>query len=685
MTVQQYDLDYPMPSFEPGAICLLNRLQHPVWVFDIDRSHVHWANPAALEMWRADSLQELCARDMSIDMSDSVRKRLLQYQEDFTRYNARFNELWTLYPRGKPRTLRVIHSGIRLAGGCVALLCEGIEQRHEAPETLRSAEALIHTSMLISLYNHSGELLYNNPAAREAAINPFADLGTRFVLAEDLGLILARLEEDGAAFHVCQIYTAEGIRWHRISARRCTDAVTGTSAWLLSEVDVTDIKRTEARANHMALHDRLTGLPNRHFVSEHFQQNLDRARKLELEAALVFIDLDRFKSINDSLGHAAGDQLLVVMSQRLQAIVRDNDLVARLGGDEFLVLATAASIDTVIMPLLERILEAIMQPLMLQGQEISITPSLGVSFFPKDGSSIDTLLHHADIAMYSAKNSGRNRPSFFSPAMLVEAQNRLLLENELRRAIPENEFILHYQPRIDLCSGRIVGVEALARWQHRERGLVLPSEFIQVCEETGLINTLGMQMLEQAARQLRVWQERGYEIRVSVNLSPRQFGDPSLLSDINDVIARSGCDPSGIDLEITESVLIGHDEATLDLLHELRHDGYGLAMDDFGTGYSNLACLPQVPLSCVKIDRSFISQLPQTEVLTRMIISLGHALGLRVIAEGVETEEQCQWLRREGCDEFQGFLACPPIPVEEIDALLAQAFSPSFQADRVQK
>lgn len=661
------------PRIDSAQLRLLDRLQTPTWVFDIDRSRVHWANAGALEIWRAASLEELCARDMAADMSESVARRLRQYQSDFQRSDARFSELWTLYPKGKPRTLRVLFSGLRLEDGRMAMLCESIGDQSSDPETLRSAEALLHTTVMITLYDKLGRALYRNPAARSVVANPLDSLRQHFFDDADADRLLEDMRTQDSVLQVCRINRADGVRWHRISARRCKDAVSGQGAWLVSEVDISDLKQVEARAQFLALHDSLTGLPNRHFVHEAFQDRIDQLIPAGNPAVLMLVDLDNFKQINDTLGHTVGDQLLCAMARRLEQAMHGNDLVARLGGDEFLIFTSVDDSDASVRALGERLLAQLSKPLRLGAHDLSVTASMGVARFPRDGDNLGTLLRQADLAMYGAKDAGRNRIELFSESMLAHAQTRLSLEVELRRALERREFVVHYQPRYAVASGRIVGAEALVRWDHPQRGLILPGEFIRVCEETGLIVALGEQVLEQAAAQLQRWQRAGLLDSVAVNLSPRQFGNAALLERLQQILDHSGCQPHGLELEITESVLLGNDNATLAQLNGLHALGCGVAVDDFGTGYSNLAYLQRLPLTCLKIDRSFTHAGESSRPLAEVIIALGHTLGLRVVAEGVETEEQLRWLERTGCDEFQGFLRAAAMPADALTALLTSA------------
>ncbi|MEX8508873.1 MAG: putative bifunctional diguanylate cyclase/phosphodiesterase, partial [Leptothrix ochracea] len=661
---------YATPVATDAVLSVLGRLHHPVWVFDIDRSKVVWANAGALEVWHAESLAVLSARDMATDMSESVAHRLRQFQQDFIRHDARFSEIWTLYPKGLPRTLRVMFSGMQMLDGRMAMLCEGLGEQQGDPETLRSAEALLHTTVMISLFERHGDVLYRNPAARDAVSDPTEALPAHFAEAQDLQALLDDVQRVGQGRRIARVKTSRGECWHEIAARACHDAVTGGEAVLFSEVDISELKQTEARAHYQSLHDPLTGLPNRHFVAQGFQARLDELRARGHQAALMFIDLDRFKDVNDSLGHAAGDALLMRVAERLRVEVRSEGLVARLGGDEFLVLVSAPDMATEAEVLSERLLSALSGTVQLDEATVRVTPSIGVCLFPRDGEDMDALMRHADLAMYLAKDQGRHRVAFFMPALNTAVQTRLALENELRQALQQQEFEVFYQPRLDVATGRLMGAEALVRWRHPERGLVDPGEFIPACEDSGQISKLGAWVLEQAARQQLHWRQRGWALNVSVNLSPCQFADPALLQGIQTIVRETGCNPQEMELEITESVLLGHDEHTVQVLNALRDMGFGISIDDFGTGYSNLAYLRHYPITVLKIDRSFVDEHSQARPITGLIVTLSRALGLRVVAEGVETVEQLDWLRTQGCDEFQGFLVSPPLSVTAFEGLL---------------
>ena len=652
-----------------------NRIVTPVWVFDTDHSRVCWANQAALKMWRTESIEELAARDMGNEMSPTVAQRLEQYQQDFGQ-GASFTELWTLYPNGEPSTMRCIFSGIELDDGRMAMFCQGIEERPDTPDTLRSAQALLHTTVMISLYDLEGKTLYSNPAARAAQGDANAGLEDRFVDPLEFDALQHMLRRDAMASLVARIKTVHGPRWHEINARQSLDAVTGSPAVLISEVDVSDLKETERKAQYLAVHDTLTGLPNRTYMQNELLLHLEKARTDDLKLGLLFIDLDNFKTINDTLGHAVGDQLLIEVAERLRIHSNEGDIVTRLGGDEFVIVLHSvqneAGVVAGVLAAVERLHQVLADPIHIGEHALLITPSMGISMFPDDGEDIETLMKHADLAMYEAKDRGRNRHCFFSAEMKERAANRMELETDLRRAVDAGEFELFYQPQVSFDTGRITGGEALLRWRHAERGLLNPGDFITVAEETGLIEPIGEWVISNAAKQQRRWAEQGHDLRVSINLSPRQFRGDTLVSTIENIIAQDDCDPSMLDLEITESMLMGDNQRIIQALTQLHERGFKLAVDDFGTGYSNLAYLQRYPISCLKIDRSFVHDLHKTSAITQLIISMCKLLKVRIVAEGVEDIHQLEWLKLKGCHQYQGFYFSKPVPVDQFDQLLAR-------------
>lgn len=643
------------------AFAVLAHLQSAVWVFDIDRARIHWANPAALELWRARDIDSLRARDLGQGMSRSVAERLAQYQQDFLARDARFNEQWTLYPAGQPVTVNVRFRGLAIDGGRMAMLCEASRGEAAAPDSLRSVDALLHTAVMVTLYDERGQALYRNPSARRTVRSVDETLRER--LRDELRFQRLReaLRATGEVSLTLPVETAQGRRWHELSARACRDPATGASAWLVSEVDVTQLKDSEAQASYLAQHDATTGLPNRSYARQHFAGRQDAGSP----AALLLVDLDEFKAINDSLGHAAGDELLAEVARRLRSAVRRQDLVTRFGADVFLLILDGHSGEAELAAAESAIRAALDAPVQLQGHSLRVTASMGAGLHPRDGEDFDTLLRSTDLALQAAKQAGRNTLARYNAAMGAELRSRTELEQALRAAIAQSDFEVHYQPILSVSDQRIVGAEALVRWRHPQRGLVGPDAFIPACERLGLIRALDRIVLLQAASQQAEWARAGHALTVSVNMSAQEFSEPDVIADLARVLAETGCDPAGLQIEITESALLGSDERPLETLRAMARLGLAVALDDFGTGYSNLATLRRYPIQTLKIDRSFIRELPGNSALTDLIVQLCRLMELRAVAEGVETPEQLEWLRSRGIEAFQGFLYAPALDAAE--------------------
>ncbi len=477
-----------------------------------------------------------------------------------------------------------------------------------------------------------------------------------------------------ACYHEICSQTLDGPRWIGWAMKGVTDEQGRISAVVGIGRDVTDRKMAEQEIRKLAHFDSLTGLPNRSLLYDRLSQTLALAKRNSGSAAVLFIDLDRFKQINDVFGHQLGDRFLQEASRRLTGSVRASDTVARLGGDEFVVILSDIMQCSQAGAIASKIIGSMHQPFYLDGHELHSGASIGVALYPADGDDVDTLLKHADIAMYQAKESGRGLFKFYSPDHNEKMLQRMALESALRRALENSELFLHYQPLINGATGALSGFEALVRWQHPQLGLLLPSRFITVAEETGLILPLGEQVLRNACQQARSWHKAGYTgLQISVNLSPRQFQQRSLLPLIDQIIEETGCNPALIELELTETTLMDNAEEAVVLLKALKRRGFRLAIDDFGTGYSSLSHLKHFPIDRLKIDRSFVSDLNRSkedDAIVEAIIAMARSLSLQVVAEGIELVEQYTTLKQWGCDTLQGFYFSKPLAVEEATAFL---------------
>jgi len=449
-----------------------------------------------------------------------------------------------------------------------------------------------------------------------------------------------------------------------------------TNARLLAEV--AEREHAENRIRHLANHDELTGLPNRRLLLDRLTQALAMAHRAGEQVAVMFLDLDRFKTINDSLGHQIGDELLRAVAMRIAGLVREGDTVARLGGDEFVIVLPRIDRGAQVGVVAGKVTETLALPFRLHGHELHVTPSIGIALYPQDGETPETLLRNADSAMYHAKEAGRDNHQFFATQMNLTAALRLELENDLHHALQRGELFLHYQPRIDLFYGKVTGVEALVRWQHPRRGVISPSGFIALAEETGLIARVGEWVLQQACRQVLQWEQAGvHDLPIALNLSPRQFRQRHIAERIGEILLEHGVAPSLIEFEITETSLMQHTEQTLATLGRLHQMGLHLAIDDFGIGYSSLAYLKRFPVQQLKIDQSFVRELDvdgANAAIVAAIATLAKNLGLSVVAEGVETVEQLATVRRCGCDQAQGFLFSRPVSPDEVPALVGRSW-----------
>jgi diguanylate cyclase (GGDEF)-like protein len=458
--------------------------------------------------------------------------------------------------------------------------------------------------------------------------------------------------------------------------------------------DITRRKDSEEQIRRLAYYDPLTSLPNRLLFTEQLSRSIAHASRHGGQLAVIFVDLDNFKRVNDTLGHRAGDELLRIASNRLASVLRGHDTmsrhtdhsgnsIARLGGDEFTVLLNGLSRPEDAALVAQRLVAALAQPVVVQGTEVFVGGSLGVAMYPSDGTDVDTLLMHADTAMYRAKASGRGGFQLFDPSMNARALDRLHLETQLRRAMERDEFVLHYQPRVDVLSGRIIGAEALIRWQHAERGLLQPGEFIPMVEDTGLVIPIGEWAIGEVCRQMAVWHDQGMPpVPVAVNLASTHLREQGLPALVRSALDRHGVEASLLGIEVTESILLADPEVSIEIASQLCSMGVQLSIDDFGTGYSSLSYLKRLPIAALKIDRSFVRDLdtdPDDEAIVSAIIALAHSLKLKVVAEGVETASQLRFLQAHKCDEYQGFYVSRAVVPDEFAVLLQASREPLFK------
>ncbi len=589
--------------------------------------------------------------------------------------------------RSDMRTLAAVVAVVVLLwiAACAMFLRAALQNRHTGRRIELLAKVFEHSGEAIMLTDRDHRILDVNPAfvaqsgwAREELIGrrPGVLASSRTGAAEYAAIARGVQTEGRWRGEIWDRDKGgrEYPKWLSITVLR--DASGEITHHICSSIDVTEVKEAEARMQHLAHHDTLTQLPNRVNLVSRLEQAMAQARREGDELAMLFIDMDRFKNINDTLGHQVGDGLLVEVGQRLRALVRESDIVARLGGDEFVLVLTgvgrhgAGAASSVA----AKLLGELGRPYHVAGHELHSTPSIGIGLFPADGEDTDTLMKNADTAMYQAKAAGRNNFQFFTPAMKEARGERLALEVGLRSAIEKQQLSLHYQPQVDLKSGQVVGLEALLRWQHPELGWIPPLKFIPIAEDTGLIEGIGAWVLEQALAQVARWRAAGHAgLRVAVNLSAQQLRNDSLARQVAQALQRHGLPGQALELEITESMAMEDPARTAELLRRLRQHGVALAVDDFGTGYSSLAYLKQLPLSCLKLDRSFVMDIEHDAndaAICTATIQMAHSLGLAVVAEGVETGLQLEFLRRLGCDTVQGYFISKPLPADACGVFL---------------
>ena len=664
-------------------------MQLGVTVTDMQR-RILYTNLADARM-HGYEVEELLGRDVRIFAPHALHKELMPEDvlnmTNWCRESVNCRKDGTVFPvRMTSDIVRDIKDGV-LCNVAIVATCEDISDRKQDEETLRLRQRVIESSsngiMITDSTLPDNPVIYVNPAfGRITGYEPQDALGRnpQFLLGEDLDQpdyteISAALLQQREASAVLRNYRKDGnLFWNDLSISPVQDEIgrVGHFVWVVN--DVTEREQHEELLEYQANHDALTGLPNRNLLADRITQALANAQRYEQRVAVLFIDLDNFKFVNDSLGHALGDRMLIIQADRLRKCIRSGDTVSRYGGDEFVVVVSNLEKVEDAALVAHHIQEQVSRPFSIDGHEFGITCSIGISLYPKDGQDVDSLLKNADAAMFRAKERNRNSFQFYTSEMNDRVVERMVIERHLRHAIELGELEMHYQPQIDLTDGRIVGVEALLRWNSAALGKVAPDKFIPLAEESGLIVPIGEWILKTCCQQNKTWQEAGIApMTISVNLSARQLQKRDLGDTIAAILQETGLNPHFLELEIVESMVMQDVESSVSILKELKRLGVQLAMDDFGTGYSSLSYLKRFPFDRLKIDLSFVRDIiidPESAAIARTIISMAHNLNLRAIAEGVETEDQLEYLRLHGCDEIQGYYVSRPVSARDMEVML---------------
>ena len=605
----------------------------------------------------------------------------------------------TIVSRSK-RVQGMIDESMEEARRANQLLTQDIETRKRTEKALQLRERAIEASSNAIIITSAAGPGYPIEYVNSAFVR-MTGYSSEDVLGKSMRLLIKddRDQPGVAEFKAATIEKREGhaiirsyrkdgtLFWNDLYVAPVRDVSGETTHFIAVQSDITAMKRYEADLEFQANQDPLTGLANRNLLRDRLSQALAYADRYGHTLWVVFVDLDRFKFINDTLGRDAGDALLKAVAERLRSTIREADTLARIGGDEFVLILPETADERLATGAIQRIMDTISRPLKIDEHEFFLTCSIGIAVYPTDGADSETLVKHADIAMYRAKETGRNNSQFYTPVMNERALERLRIEGDLRNALVRQEFILHYQPQVDLRTGRIIGMEALIRWQHPVFGMVSPIRFIGLAEETGLIVPIGAWVIRTACAQSKAWQRAGFgNLRIAVNLSARQFAQQNLAQSIADVLKETELDPRYLEIELTESLLMTDVERAVSVLRDLNELGVQLSIDDFGTGYSSLSYLKRFPIDVLKIDQSFVRDItldPDDAAIVELIISLAHSLNLQVIAEGVETQEQLTFLRDHRCNEIQGYYFSRPVPADEFRQMLEQdkRLPPEFCSD----
>jgi len=663
---------------------IIDSLPGVFYVFDQDGHYLRWnRNLEIITGHSAEEMQRLHPLD------------LFSSPEDKARITERINQVLTEGIATVEADMTVksgqripyFFTGVRIelnGRQCVSGLGVDITERRQADEALRLRDRAIQASVnAIVITDLDGNVEYANPAFERITGYPVEELlgrNCRFLQRDDkaqAGIAalrngIAKREEVSA---LLRNYRKDGqMFWNEMHIAPVRDAEGAVTHFVGVLNDISAVKYFEQELQRQATFDTLTALVNRNVLKDRLRQDIAAAARANECLTVGFLDLDNFKFINDSLGHSVGDELLKSVAERLVGCLRGNDTIARYGGDEFAFVIYGCKDETMIAALMNRILRTIDRPFDIAGHRFFVSGSIGISFYPKDGKDVDTLLKNADAAMYRAKEKGRNNWQPYKPAMNERVKERLSLESRLRQALSSNEFLLYYQPKVSLKTGKIVGVEALLRWQPPHGHIVGPATFIPLAEETGLIVPIGDWVLHTACAHIKTLVDNGAPpLRVAVNISARQFEPKMLMNLVGRALSSSGLAPGALELELTESLVMQNPEDAIRVLLDLKDMGLRLAIDDFGTGYSSLSYLQRFPVDHLKIDQSFVRDIgadPNDAIIARAVISLGHSLGMSVIAEGVSNDDQLSFLCENGCDEMQGFLFSHPVPIEELKVLL---------------
>ena len=658
-------------------------LDDPMWAFDPVRRRIAWANPAGVALWKAETLDELLGRDLG--GQDAAARARTDALLDRVRRGETPLEYWPFPAVQEAQRMVVRVTGILSGSGEMLLLFHTRDgndtQRARAQDAIEDARAqlqMILDAMPMSIAYADADLRYRFVNSGFEAMfgvqreRVVGELVPRVVGSERFGIIEPWLD---------RVLSGEEIRWER-EERDARGGLRhlevhylphrGADGRVLGHFDIvhdiTARKENEQLLEYLATHDQLTGLPNRNLITEHLGLALARSARSTRRVAVMFVDLDRFKTVNDTVGHDAGDRLLKSLALRFRDHLRKGDILGRLGGDEFVVLLDDIDDLQEAATSAQKLIALAAEPFHVGGHDFYVTASIGIAVSPDDGGDPGVLLRNADIAMYRAKGQGKNNFQFFSSEANASALEQVVLENALRKAVERGEFLLHFQPIVDLSSGRPDAVEALVRWRHPELGLVSPARFIPLAEETGLIVPIGAWVLHEACRQFATV-PGGTGMRLAVNLSPRQLRSHDVVATVREALSAGGLPASRLRLEVTESGMMENPEAAARTLHALRDLGVTIAVDDFGTGYSSLSLLRRFPIDALKVDQSFVRDAVDDEgdaAIARAVIAMGRSLRLDIVAEGVETQAQLAFLRAEGCHKAQGFLFSHPLGFEAL-------------------